>query len=237
MTVNTQLLKIGVICSVLSALTTTVLMYGPDAPAVADFDAIQQLHQNGLHLYKKWILFFHPQFAFIAALAAATVLFKRSAALVGIGIFYLAVWTITEMSQQAYLIDALNQMWRPAYLSADGVDKELWRTMIMGLRGLSDSQYFVLLFSFGTGSILMGCAFLSEKSLGRIIGVITLSIGVTSLLAFSGYYAGAAFVSPVIGFWYTWVYGPLQIGVRLLLGFWLFKQINAVSSRATKNSL
>ena len=226
MTVNSQFLKIGAICSLLSALTTAILMYGPNAAPSADFDAMQQLHQNGLHLYKKWILFFHPQFAFIAALAAATILFRKSAAFVCIGVFYLAVWAITEMTQQAYLIDALNQMWRPAYLAAPmGADKEMWRSLIMGLRGLSDSQYFVLLFGFGTGSTLMGIAFLAEKSIGRIIGFISIALGVASLLAFSNYYAGLSVISPFIGFWYGWIYGPIQIGVRLLLGWWLFKQL------------
>ncbi|WP_262694250.1 hypothetical protein [Kordiimonas aquimaris] len=237
MSTNKPLLRIGAICSVLSALTTTILIYGPDASNAPDFDAVQQLHQNSMHLYKKWILFFHPQFAFIAALAAATILLKRSPALVGIGIFYLAVWAMTEMSQQAYLIDALNQMWRPAYLASTGADKELWRTMIMGLRGLSDSQYFVLLFGFGTGSILMGIAFLSEKPIERTIGLVTLSIGIASLLAFASYYAGLTAVSPLIGFWYTWLYGPIQIGLRLLTGLWLLQQVNAYQSETTNNSL
>lgn len=237
MSTNQQFLKIGAICSILSAITTAVLMYGPDAPQTASFEAMQQLHANSLNLYKRWVLFFHPQFAFIAALAAATVLAKRSLALVGIGIFYLAVWAITEMSQQAYLIDALNQIWRPSYLAANDADKELWRTMIIGLRGLSDSQYFVLLFGFGVGSTLMGVAFLSKTPMERIIGVITITIGITSLLAFCSYYTAITFASPIIGIWYSWFYGPLQIGVRVLVGVWLIKQLSSDHSSPANSSL
>ena len=226
---NKQFLKAGAICALISAITTATLMYGPNPDMAGDtsFDALQALHDNALHLYKKWVLFFHPQFAFLAALAASTVLVKRSAAFTYIGLFYLAVWAVTEMTQQAYLIDALNQMWRPAYLSGAAEEKEAWRTMILGLRGISDSQYFLLLFGFGVGSVLLGAAFLRYSGLARPLGIINLLIGAMSLLAFSLYYAGATAAGPVVQVWYDWLYGPLQIGVRLLLAYWLWQQATA----------
>lgn len=223
---NTPFLKTGALCALLSAITTATLMYGPDPDMtdITNFDGLQALHSNTLHLYKRWVLFFHPQFAFLAALAAATVLAKRSAAFTYIGLFYLAVWAITEMTQQAYLIDALNQIWRPAYLSETGENKDAWRTMIMGLRGISDSQYFLLLFGFGVGSIFFGAAFLRQPKLGLPLGITNILIGVMSLAAFASYYAGAAQAGLVVQGWYGWFYGPIQVGVRVLLAFWLWRQ-------------
>lgn len=228
MRTNAQFAKVGAVCALLSAITTATLMYGPDPDLAAgsSFDQIQTLHSNALHLYKKWILFLHPQFAFLAALAAGTVLVQRSPTLSYIGLFYLAIWAITEMTQQAYLIDALNQIWRPAYLADSTNNKEVWRTMIIGLRGISDSQYFLLLFGFGVGSVLFGFAFLHQTGLGRPIGFINILIGVTSLLAFSLYYLGVTQIRPLIDVWYGWLYGPLQVGVRLLLAFWLWRLID-----------
>lgn len=228
-------LKIGAWAAFLSALTTATLMYGPNPPAPDGFDATQELHTSLLHLYKKWVLFFHPQFAFIAALAAGYYMIKRSPALVLIALFYLSVWSITEMSQQAYLIDALNQIWRPAYLAATPENKNLWHTLITGLGGISDSQYFVVVFCFGVGSIFMGAALIQERGQALPIGVINCVIGVMSLLAFASYYAGLSAASPLVQAWYNWLYGPLQVGVRLWFAWWLFKQSTAYNAadRAT----
>ncbi len=39
--------------------------------------------------------------------------------LVSIGLFYLLVWAVTEMTQQAFIIDALDAYYRPGLLGAD----------------------------------------------------------------------------------------------------------------------
>jgi len=224
-------LRTGALFSVLSAVTTTVLIFGPDPATPSGFDAVQALHANALHIYKKWILFLHPQFAFIAALAAGSLIAKRSPALVTIALFYFAIWTITEVTQQAYLIDALNQIWRPAYLAAAGEGQTQWRTLITGMQGISDSQYFVLLFGFSIGSILMGIAFAKERGTAKVIGYINCTIGFMSLLAFTSYYTALSGTGGIIGGWYTWIYPPVQIGVRLLLAWWLFQQSNQLMSQ------
>lgn len=224
MKTNSTFLKVGAWAAFLSAITTATLMYGPNATVPDGFDATQELYSNLLHLYKKWVLFFHPQFAFIAALSAGYFVIKRSPALVSIALFYLATWAITEMSQQAYLIDALNQIWRPAYLAAAAEDRELWRTLITGLNGISDSQYFVVVFCFGAGSIFLGAALVQESGQARPIGAINCLIGVMSLVAFASYYAGLSAANPLVQGWYSWIYGPLQVGVRLWFAWWLFQQ-------------
>lgn len=230
MLASKSFLRTGALFSVFSATTTAVLIFGPDPATPSGFDAVQALHANALHIYKKWILFLHPQFAFIAALAAGSLLAKRSPALVIIALFYLAIWTITEVTQQAYLIDALNQIWRPAYLAA-GEAQSQWRTLITGMQGISDSQYFVLLFGFSIGSILIGTAFTKEAGVAKIIGYTNCAIGFMSLLAFTSYYTTLSGTGGIIGGWYTWVYPPVQIGVRLLLAWWLFQQSNQLAGQ------
>jgi len=218
----------GAILSCLSAITTAILMYGPDAATPDGFEAAQALHANTLHTYKKWVLFFHPQFAFLAACAAAAVLVRRAPALTLVGLFYLGVWAVTEMTQQAFLIDTLNQMWRPAYLAAGAADKDQWRTLITGLQGISDGQYFVLIFGFGLGTLLIGGAFLKGPGPDKILGAGMITIGIMSLLAFAYYYAGLSSIGALISGWYGWIYGPLQIGVRLGLAVWLMHQAGAL---------
>lgn len=226
MTINAQSLKAAGICSLLSALTTAVLMYGPDAPAAENFDATQALHTNALHLYKKWVLFFHSQFHLIAAFGAAALLYRQAPFLTGLGLFYLTIWAVTEMTQQAFLIDALNQIWRPAYLAAGEAGKIQWRTIIEGHNATNDTLYFVLIYGFAVGSVLFGLALCHHDKMARLLGVVISLIGITSLSAFTYYYAGASWLGPLVDSWYDWLYGPLQIGARAGLCFWLWRQAN-----------
>ncbi|QYJ07021.1 hypothetical protein [Qipengyuania flava] len=220
-----NLLRIAAVASALSALTTAVLIYGPNPPVAEGLEAQAQLASDGRALYKPWVLFFHPQFAFVAALGAAAALWRARPALVAIGLFYLALWAMTEMTQQAYIINALNQYWRPGLLAAsDPGARQAYESLLTGFPALSDSQYFVLLFGFGAGSVLLGAAFFSADLAGKAIGGVTVFLGVVSLLAFAGYYlAPAAGVTAVTGWIYAYLYGPLQTGVRLALGWWLWR--------------
>ncbi|MXO97246.1 hypothetical protein GRI34_12545 [Erythrobacter aquimaris] len=221
-----SLLKVAALASLASAITTATLIYGPDAAPAEGLEVQARLSGDWSYLYKPWVLFFHPQFAFVAALGAAAVLWRARPALVAIGLFYLALWATTEMTQQAYIIDALNQFWRPGYLGAENAaERAGYETLLTGFRAISDSQYFVLLFGFGMGSVLLGAAFLSSDALGKGVGVVTLFLGVVSLAAFAGYYFGpAAGVTGVTGWIYANLYGPLQTGVRLALAWWLWRQ-------------
>jgi hypothetical protein len=218
-----RLFQVAAIASLLSAITTAILIYGPDAETTSDFAALALLHDNPLYLYKRWVLFFHPQFAFIASIGIAAALFKKSPVLVSVGLFYLAVWAITEMTQQAYIIDALNQYWRPAYLGSENTsDTAAYYSMLKGFDGISNSMYFVLLFGFGTGSFLFGLAFLSSNIIESCLGITLILIGTLSLAAFFGYYAGPSSITQITDWIYEHLYGVVQTGVRVALGAWLW---------------
>lgn len=217
-----NLTKIGAVCSVASAITTATLMYGPNPPVADTFEATQALHADTLYMMKKWVLFLHPQFAFIAAVATAFLTFRKAPTATITGLIFLWIWAYTEMSQQAYLIDALNQYWRPAFQTATSEDKQVWTTLIKGSTAVSDSYYFLLIYGFALGSFIFGFALQKQKGAGLIIGPVTSLIGLMSLMAFLSYYAGFSFLSGIVSNWYEWLYGPLQISVRLGLGWWLY---------------
>lgn len=232
-----RLFQTAAVASLLSAITTAILIYGPDAGAATDFITRTELHDNPLYLYKRWVLFFHPQFAFVACIGVAFALFRKAPVLVSIGLFYLAIWAITEMTQQAFTIDALNQYWRPAYLTAGNPsDTSAYYALLKGFAGYSDSMYFVLLFGFGMGTLLFGLAF---KSVGRgeikraetLLGVVLILIGVLSLTAFLGYYTSLTSITRVTDWIYANLYGVVQTGVRIALGAWLWYAASNVFNR------
>ena len=55
-------------------------------------------------------------------------------------------------------------------------------------------------------------------------------IGLLSLCAFIGYYAGLDGIVPITNWIYAHLYGVLQTGVRIALGVWLWFQATSVTS-------
>lgn len=221
-------LKFAAICSFAGALTTALLIFLPNPEAV-DFESRTLLYQNKLYLSKLWILFVHPQVNIIASLGIAYLLYKKYPFQIIMGTLFLLIWAYTEMSQQALLIDSLNQIWRPDYMAAqDEVSKNMFSTLINAANGISDSKYFLVIYGFGLGSLLYGLAFRQLAKLGRVIGYALIFIGLLSLMSFSRYYLSLNFFSPFVDWCYTWIYPYLQPLVRIAIGIWIFTEIRNI---------
>jgi hypothetical protein len=227
---TTKFITFTAICSFLGALTTAFLIFVPSVNSQG-LEAGAMLHSNTLYLSKLWVLFVHPQVNFIAFLGVAYLLYKKHQLLVILGTLGLSVWAYTEMSQQALLIDALNQFWRPGYLEAtSSVDKEMYRTLIIGSSALSDSKYFLVIYSFGLGSLLFGFAFNSESGLGKLISASLIFIGVLSLGSFARFYLGLTQINEVVDWLYQQVYSYLQPAIRVVIGLWLLMKLKKENS-------
>jgi hypothetical protein len=219
-------LKTTAICSFIGALTTALLIFLPN-PEATDFEARTLLFDNKLYLSKLWILFIHPQVNIIASLGIAYLLFKKYPLQIIIGTLFLLIWAYTEMSQQSLLIDTLNQIWRPGYIGADNdVTKNMFVTMIKTANGFSDSKYFLVIYSFGMGSLLYGLALVQQSGLSKWIGGSLLLIGLLSLFSFARYYLGLSFLNVIVNWSYEWIYPYLQPIVRIAIGVWIFQEIN-----------
>lgn len=213
------------VCSFLGALTTVLLMFLPN-PEATDFEARAILYQNGIYMGKLWILFIHPQVNFLAAIGVASLLLKKYPLQLVFGAFFLLLWAYSEMSQQALLIDALNQIWRPGFLDADNeVSRNMFTTLINVAGGISDSQYFLVIYGFGLGTLLYGLAMVQENGMGKWIGISMLFIGILSLSSFIGYYAGVSGINGIVDWTYAWIYPYLQPLVRVAIGVWILKEI------------
>lgn len=213
--------RLAAVCSCIGAATTAYLMLVP-LPAASTVMEQALLSTNIIYLSKLWMLFFHPQFNFIAVLGCGLLLVRNASWQVLLATLFMATWSYTELSQQAFLIDALNQYWRPAYMSASSVsEKSSYDTILLAASGISDSQYFVVIYCFGMGSVFLGWAFLKSNRLGRFIGLASILIGIFSLMSFGSYYLKMSFLSPIIDIWYEYIYLYMQPILRLIIGWWL----------------
>lgn len=213
------------ICSFLGAFTTALLIFlpNPDAP---DFETRSSLYDNSLYISKLWILFIHPQVNILASLGVAYLLFKKYPLQIVFGTLFLLVWAYTEMAQQSLLIDTLNQIWRPGYVEADNeVSKNMFETLIKAANGISDSQYFLVIYGFGLGSLFYGWALAQESGLGKWIGIALLFIGILSLSSFARYYLGVTSLNEIVNWSYKWIYTYLQPLVRIAIGVWILMEI------------
>lgn len=229
-------LKATAICSFLGAITTTILIFVP-SPTATDFESQVMLFKNSLYLSKLWVLFLHPQVNLLACLGIAYLLFRKYPLQIVFGTLFLFIWAYTEMSQQSLLIDALNQLWRPGYLEANNeASKKLYETLIKAASGISDSNYFLVIYGFGLGSLFFGLGFIWEEGLGKLLGYSLLFIGILSLASFIRYYLGITSLSPIVNWCYQWIYPYLQPLVRIGLGIWILNQVKERSlSQLDKN--
>ena len=227
-------LKVTAICSFLGAITTALLIFLPN-PQATDFESRMLLHQNSMYMTKLWILFIHPQVNLLAALGIAYLLLKKYPLPIIFGTFFLLSWAFAEMSQQALLIDAVNQIWRPGYIEADTEEaRNQFTTLIEAANGISDSKYFQVIYSFGLGSFFLGLAFIHEDLLGRFIGFSLLFIGVLSLSSFLRYYLAVSSLNGIVNWIYEWIYPYLQPAVRVAIGIWVLQRIDQPFSNSSE---
>lgn len=223
-----KFLKATAICSFVGALTTILLLFIP-TPEAPDFESRNLLYSNHIYLKKLWILFIHPQVNFLAALGIAYLLYKKYPLQIIFGTLFLFIWSYTEMTQQALLIDTLNQLWRPGYLAADNeTTKNMYITLINAASGISDSKYFVVIYGFGIGNLLIGLALIWEHGLAKWIGISLLFIGILSLGSFFRYYLGATDLTAIINWTYEWIYPYLQPLARIAIGIWILNSIKKI---------
>ncbi|MFH6603792.1 hypothetical protein ACEZ3G_09920 [Maribacter algicola] len=222
-------LRFAAICSFLGALTTILLIFLPN-PAATDFESQTLLYENKHYISKLWILFVHPQVNFLASLGVAFMLLRKYPLQIIVGTFFLLLWTFTEISQQALLIDSLNQIWRPGYIEAENaLGKTMFETLIKAANGISDSKYFVVIYGFGLGSFFYGMAFIKQNEWEKWIGAALVFIGLLSLCSFARYYLGVSSLNTLVNWSYEWIYPYLQPLVRMGIGLWIFKDIKKMA--------
>ena len=223
-----KFIKLASICSFLGAITTILLIYLPSPEAIG-FEAEATLHSNNLYISKLWILFLHPQFNVIAALGIAVLFIKKHPEYIIPGTLAVLVWGIAEMAQQAFMIDAVNLVWRPDYLNeADVIKKTELQTHLSGVEAVWDTMYLIIQYGFGLGTLLIGIVLIKADKLAIWIGYTNILIGIFMLMAFTVNFMGLDFFLKPVNLFYGWAYPVLQPVVRFTLGIWLWKQVRLI---------
>ncbi|CAM2070275.1 hypothetical protein SCOR_33190 [Sulfidibacter corallicola] len=201
----------GAACSLFAALTLLSYLITPSGSA-----ALPSTIDKGF-------LAAHAVLVSLAVFAAGILRHRVAPAATALGLIYIAIWGVTEVSQQTFLQQTLGALCSPAHRAAAMVAGEnIGLTPPSPFPIQSEFLLFVLSSSFAVGSLSWGFAFWSGDDPARPLACIWLLIGAMTLSALAIRSAGFHALAPAVKLWNCYLFGPSRIVQCLLLGFWLW---------------
>jgi len=221
------------LCAFFSAITTSILIF-IEVPRSSDIIEQATLASNATYLFRTWTYFLHPFFAVISMIGVFMIQYRKNPGMAITALMFFIFWAFAEALQQAFALDALNQYWRPMLLNTnDAETAESAKHLLIGFNGIYDSFYFLLLFAFGCGSLLMGLLMVKGTGLERLLGIIMVYYGCLSLTSFISYYTPWQAASGFVTWNYQWIYTFLQPLARALLAWFLLRHSLLLNSKAS----
>lgn len=213
--------RFAAVCSILSAATTLVLIFGPrfySAPAT--LEQAVALRSDPAYLFRLWVYFFHPYLVFSAALAIAVYKLRDSAGSVLLGLFSFFTWALLEALQQGFALAALNQAWRAGFAAAtDAAARDSYRTLLLGFEGMWDAFYLVLLTAFVLANLAYGIATRGATGLEGWVSLAFFAAAALSAATWLANFGGVAWLGPAV----QGAYPLIQPAARVLFGVWLLQ--------------
>jgi hypothetical protein len=209
------------IASLISALTTLVLIFGPDfyATLPEGLEGRMLRVADPAYQVRAWTYFVHPFLVFTACLGVAAALRQKAPSLALAGILAFGLWATTEAGQQALTLFAFDD-WRRAWLAGDTAVRETIAVRAAIYDGLWEAAYSLLLFGIILGSAFFAVALLRMRdNLSRVVGGFFALAALQSIIIQSGELGGPV-LPEAIG---AWIYPATQPLARILTGLWLFR--------------
>ena len=213
--------RIAAITSFVSALTTLILIFGPQFYAPIDDDIAGRMQRvaNPAYQLRAWTYFIHPFLAFTAALGVAMATRRVAPALALAGMLGFGLWALTEAGQQSLTLFAFDD-WRRAWLAGDPAVRASIEVRAALYDGLWEAAYSLLLFGIILGSAFFAAILLRmPDTLSRAVGGFYGLAAIQSIFIQSGELGGPVLPESIA----FWVYPATQPLARILIGVWLLR--------------
>ncbi len=213
--------RVAGIASILSAVTTLVLIFGPQfyAPVPDGIPGRMLRVTDTAYQLRAWVYLLHPFLAFTAALGVALALRHRAPAFALAGLLGFFLWALTEAGQQSLTLFAFDD-WRRAWLAGDPAVRATIEVRAAVYDGLWEAAYSLLLFGIMLGSAFFAAILLRlPDTLSRVVGGFFALAALQSILIQSGELGGPVLAESIA----FWVYPATQPLARLLIGLWLLR--------------
>ena len=209
------------VASILSAVTTLILIFGPQffAPISDDIAGRMQRVSDPAYQLRAWAYLIHPFLAFTAALGVAIATRRVAPALALAGLLGFFLWALTEAGQQSLTLFAFDD-WRRAWLAGDPAVRQTIEVRAAIYDGLWEAAYSLLLFGIILGSAFFAAILLRlPDTLSRVVGGFYAFAALQSILLQSGELGGPVLPESIA----FWVYPATQPLARVLIGVWLLR--------------
>lgn len=218
----TAFLRVAAIASWLSVVTTLLLIFLPELFAAGQgFEARMARVHEPAYILRAWAYLLHPFLVLTAALGMMFVIRERSPVLALIGILGFTWWAFVEASQQTLTLFAFDQ-WRLAYDTADEAARAALRINVIMYDGLWNGMYALLLIAFAIGNACFGASLVTQPGLARVVaGFLFAACLLTVCLL-----ANEMGLPLLPGELLDGSYPAIQPLGRLLIGVWLWRQVN-----------
>ncbi len=213
--------RVAGIASILSAVTTLILIFGPQfyAPIAEDISGRMQRVADRAYQLRAWTYFIHPFLAFTAALGVAMATRRIAPALALAGLLGFFLWALTEVGQQSLTLFAFDD-WRRAWLAGDPAVRATIDVRTAVYDGLWEAAYSLLLFGIILGSAFFAAILLRMRdTLSRVVGGFYALAAIQSIFIQSGELGGPVLPESIA----FWVYPVTQPLARVLIGVWLLR--------------
>ena len=209
------------IASFLSAVTTLILIFGPQlyAPVSDDIAGRMERVADPAYQLRAWTYFIHPFLAFTAALGVAIATRRMAPALALAGLLGFLLWALTEAGQQSLTLFAFDD-WRRAWLAGDPAVRASIEVRAAIYDGLWEAAYSLLLFGIILGSAFFAAILLRmPDTLSRVVGGFYALAAIQSIFIQSGELGGPVLPESIA----FWLYPATQPLARVLIGVWLLR--------------
>ena len=221
MTFSPSFYRLAGAASILSAVTTLILIFGPEfyAAVPEGIEGRMQRVADPAYQFRARTYFVHPFLVFIACAGLALACRRVAPALALFGLMAMGLWALTEAAQQALTLFAFDD-WRRAWLAGDAPVRATIEVRAAVYDGLWEAAYSLLLCGIIIGSALFAAMLLRfPDTLSRILGALFGLAVIQSIFIQSGELGG-----PVLPDWLAfWIYPVTQPLARVLLGLWLLR--------------
>lgn len=219
MTLTPAFYRTAAICSAVSAVTTTLLIFLPFffVPLDAFETRMNRVHEPA-YVLRSWTYLVHPFLVLMAGMAIAMRIRRIAPAAALIGLTAFILWAFNEALQQTLTLFAFDK-WRFAYNAADETTRAQIRTNTMMYDGLWDAMYFLLLIGFAIANLCLGIALTRLRGLARVVGCFLLAACALTLALIFGELRWPTVPESIT----KWAYPAIQPAGRFLIGLWLWR--------------
>ncbi len=170
---------------------------------------------------EKWWIIVHCMLVLITMWGIRQLKHHRSTLWFGLGFFFYAVFSFTEIARQFLGLFYANNLKIKLELEQVAEAQAHLLAQIDGYSYISYALFGLFIFAFSIGNLFYGIGFLRETEWDKILGLLLLVWGIIGLLTLGNEFWNISWLNRVIEF-SSELYQPL---VRLAIGWWFVRQI------------